>query len=324
MKMPWRPLPAGVLLGAAAVVGLGAVSVGSGPVGCIYPDTCIRVDSPGHDWCSNMANALQWPAGGSIEDAQPVLRPDGAVPRGCHCFNDADNQILLDQVPECRLTDLVDEIEQATRQACQALVSPGYDHNCWTSGGAQPSIVEAPFREGWGSCIGHCQYGNPPAGGSCPDLDPYECATGDGDGGGCALDDETEGTTSGSGLDGDDSEGEGSSLTEAITCDDDGCEVSEAFARKIYGDPSILLTQSPRLVHDAKIHRHVFTGVFPGSLAHAIGLRSGDHLESVNGIVISDLESALEAYVALGAARSLRIRVERDSQWVDRLVTIVP
>lgn len=311
----------GALLGATALLGFG-LTLGSGPTGCIYPDSCIRVNSSGHDWCSNMANAQQWPAGGSFEDAQPILRPDGGTPRGCRCFNDAEHQVLEDGVPECHLTELWDEVETATRQECQSLVLPGFDHNCWTISGPQASSVEDPFREGPGSCIGNCEYGGPPAGGSCPELNPYECATGDG-GGACAQGDQSGDDTGAVETTGGDSEG----VTPAqgtIACDGNECTVARAFAAQLYDDPSLLLSQSARLVYDAKSRRHGFIGVFPGTIAHALGFRTNDILESVNGTTIHDLDSALEAYVALRDALVLQVRVERDSQWVDLVITIGP
>lgn len=269
-----------------------------------------------------MANALQWPAGGSIDDAEPVLRPDGAAPRGCRCFNDAENQILEDEVPECRLEELFDEIDLATREECQSLVLPGYDHNCWTTNGPQASTVENKFPNGSGSCIGNCEYGGPPAGGSCPVLNPYECATGEGDGG-CALNEETEDTTDGDGLDGSGSEGGILPSEDTITCNGNECEITEWFARTVYEDPSFFIKQGTRLLYDATSKRHSFVGVKPGSLAYDLGIRTSDRLESINGIIIRDLDSALKAYATLNEARTLNVRIQRASQWIDFVITIV-
>lgn len=54
-----------------------------------------------------------------------------------------------------------------------------------------------------------------------------------------------------------------------------------------------------------------------GSLAHALDLRTGDQLESVDDMVIQDLGSALQAYARLGDATKLEVRVKRGSQWLD-------
>jgi hypothetical protein len=308
---------------------LGAVAafVAPGTGGCVYHDTCIMVTSAGTDWCRNVALARQWPVGGSFDDAEPVLGPDGAVPRGCFCYNDAEDQIMEDESPACRYDEIFDDLEQAARQECQALVPPGYDHNCWTTSGLQASIVDPPFRGGAGACIGNCEYGAPPVDGSCPDLNPYECATGDGGDEGCASGGHADTGMGESGLDETGSGTSGGILSDIdafVTCEDGACEIDEAFARRLHADPSALLGQPTRLVYHTKLRRHVLDGVEDGSLAYALGLRSGDLLESVDGVVIHDLDSALRAYAELGNAPSFDVRVKRGTRWLDLTYTFVP
>ncbi len=317
----WLLLPAGALLGAAAAF------LSPGTSGCVYHDTCIMVTSPGTDYCRNVALAKQWPVGGSFEDAEPILRPDGGSPRGCRCYNDAESQIVLDQAPECRFEEILDDLAQAARQECQSLVPPGYDHNCWTESGPEASVVEGFFFDGAGACIGNCEYGSPPAGGACPEPSPYECATGDGGDEGCASEGDGDTGMGDSGLDdtsGDTSGGILDDIDAFVACDEQHCEVDEAFARRIYADPSPLVAQRTRLVYQTKSQRHVFHGVDPGSLAHALGLRTGDLLESVDGIIVRDLDSALRAYTQLADATTVEVRVKRGTQWLDFTYTVVP
>ncbi len=319
----WWLLPAGALLGAAAAF------LTPGTSGCIYHDTCIKVTSPGHDWCRNVVLARQWPAGGSFEDAALILRPDGSVPRGCRCYNDAEDETLNLHVPECRFLAFVDELEQAARQECESLVMPGHDHNCWTTSGPQASIVEDQFFRGAGSCVGNCEYGPQPAQGSCPTPNPYECATGDDGGGG------DDGCSSGgadtgggeSGLDETGNESSGGVMSDfdgLIACDAHRCELDESFVRGLYDDPSPLLAQGARLVYHADARRHVLRGVERGSVAFALGLRDGDWIESVDGMTIHDFESAVQAYVSLRDADALEVRVKRGTQWLDFTYTFVP
>ena len=77
-----------------------------------------------------------------------------------------------------------------------------------------------------------------------------------------------------------------------------------------------MIDQGARLVYQTKTRRHVLTNVDPGSLAYALGLRTGDQLESVDGMIIHDLDSALHAYALLGDATNLEVRVKRGSQWL--------
>ena len=314
-------LPAGALLGVLAAF------LAPGTSGCVYHDTCIKVTSPGHDYCRNVALAKMWPVGGSFEQAEPILRPGGATPRGCRCYNDAENQIFVDYAPECQYEEFIDDLEQAAREECQALVPPGYDHNCWTSSGSQASVVEGRYPNGGGSCIGNCEYGSPPVGGSCPKPSPYECATGGYGDEGCDSGGDSQTSMGDSGLDDtgeDTSGGVLGDIDSFVDCQGQDCEIDEGFARRLYADPSPLLDQGTRLVYDSKLRRHVLSNVEPGSLVHALGLRTGDVLESVDEMIIHDLDSALQVYVQLGDATVVDVRVERGARWLDFTYTFGP
>jgi hypothetical protein len=293
----------------------------------VYHDTCIKVTTPGWDWCRNLALAKMWPVGGSFEDAEPVLRSDGGSPRGCRCYNDAEDQIFVDEAPECQYEGFLDDLAQAAREECQALVPPGYDHNCWTVSGPQASVVEGENSQGPGSCVGNCEYGSPPVGGSCPSPSPYECATGGYGDEGCAPEGDAGTSTGDSGQDetGSDTSGGGvlGDIDAFVDCHGFDCEIDETFARQLYLDPSPLLDDAARLVYDAKLRRHVLHRVEPGSLAHALGLRTGDVLEAVSETTISDLDSALAAYARLAEADTVRVLVKRGSQWLDFTYTFV-
>ncbi len=52
-------------------------------------------------------------------------------------------------------------------------------------------------------------------------------------------------------------------------------------------------------------------GVADGSLLHALGLRSGDELLSINGFNIAEPQSALQAYAMLRTAQHLTLSVVR-------------
>ncbi|MEM9456824.1 MAG: PDZ domain-containing protein [Myxococcota bacterium] len=318
-----------LLGGSGLTLGILASLLTPGPSGCIYHDTCIKVTSPGHDWRRNLANALQWPADGSIEDAVPVTYANGATPRGTRCFNDAEHQILEDETPRCKYDQLIAEIENAARQECQSLVLPGFNHNCWQATGANASIAEGPVPENTpGACIGNCKYGGPPSDGSCPELNPYECATGGGDGEMCGTTSPLDTLDTGSG-DPDSSGGESDGIDTSggvagldayrfITCEGTSCEIDESFAAMIYDDPALLLREDARLDYDSAGRRHVFVDVEPGSVAHTLGFRSGDRLESVDGVMIDGLEAALDVYVQAAHATTLDVRVRRgEQQWLD-------
>jgi membrane-associated protease RseP (regulator of RpoE activity) len=168
-------------------------------------------------------------------------------------------------------------------------------------------------------------------GGSCPDENPYECATGGGtEGSGdeaCATEGDVDTGMGESGLGETGSDTSGGAFVDVdafVDCEGHDCEIEEAFARRLYVDPSPLLDQGTRLVYNPKLQRHVLDGVEPGSLAHALGLVTGDQIESIDGMIIHDLDSAVQAYAQLGNATALEVRVKRGTRWLDFTYTFVP
>ncbi len=244
-----------------------------------------------------------WPIG-EPDEAVPVTDHEGRPPQGCLCFNAAEQQLLVDAVPEDQHAALLAEIEQAARDECDALVPGGYDHNCYEAG-PDGAVAETVFPGDLGSCVGDCVYTD-----DCGDPNPYECE--------CIVDgcepdgtddgsDETGGETGSGGLDG----------ADAIACNESACEIDLDFAERLRDNPALLLGETARLVYDAARARFVFAFVDEGTVAAELGFRSGDVLESVDGVVIADLDSALEVFAASADARSLRVRVLRGTRWIE-------
>ncbi|MEM9461110.1 MAG: PDZ domain-containing protein [Myxococcota bacterium] len=322
------------LIGACAAFGLAAFVGASvpGSSGCIIPDYCILVQSPGTDWCRNVAGAVMWPAG-DPNAVEPIIGPGGMPPQGCRCFSDAEHQILNDEVPEPAYQQRVDELEVLARQECAALVPPGFDHNCFETA-TEPASVDIAFGNGAGSCIGSCTYIKPPPGGTCDDLDlPAQC-----DGGGPGGSGSVEGTgdpagssdtivADSSGGDQGDEESSGAGglhASDFIECDGSQCQIDAGFARMLYQDPALLLDESTRLRFDAKTRRFELVSVRSGSVAWALGLRSGDRLESIDGHEIDSLDRALSIYAQGAAATSISVRIIRGTQWLDFELSFVP
>ncbi|NVB40590.1 hypothetical protein G6O69_22310 [Pseudenhygromyxa sp. WMMC2535] len=147
--------------------------------GCLGLDYCIRINYSGIDWCMWMEGALMWPEG-QPELAEPVAEEIFS----CVCFNDAEETILNDAMPEEQYGALVAEIEQSARESCAALVPDGFSHNCdEEEGDDSPGFTLPIAGESTKDCVGHCEFVNPPPGGSCRELDPYECNDEEADGG---------------------------------------------------------------------------------------------------------------------------------------------
>ena len=143
---------------------------------------------------------------------------------------------------------------------------------------------------------------------------------------GCGSEGDVETSTGDSGLDdsgGNTSGGLLDDIKSFVDCQEQDCEIDEPFARRLYADPSPLVEQGTRLVYDSKLRRHVLSNVEPRSLAHALGLRTGDVLESVDGTIIDDLDAALKVYVQLGDATAVEVRVKRGTRWLDFTYTFV-
>ena len=286
------------------MLGFAAALLGPSSTGCIIPDKCILVITSGHDWCRVLSGAKMWPIG-QPDEAVDVQRPEGGPPIGCACFNDAEHDVLEDEVPANYMATLQAKIEQAARDACDAQVPAGYDHNCYIVGpeGPQP---ESPYGDGPGQCVGGCAYT-----GDCEDPNPYECEAivGDGDPGGPS-----------------ETGGEDGPLNpvDDIFCSGTDCEIDEGFATSLWLDPSPLADEGTRLIYDPSLARFVFDAVGNDTVADQLGFRDGDVLESVNGIIIDDLDAALGVYAQSGTADALRVRVARSSRWIDFNFTFVP
>jgi len=259
-----------------------------------------------------------WP-GGQPMLAEPVPVSHGAPgPAGCLCHNQEEQDILDFGLPPGQYGVLVDEIEIATRQACDSLVPAGWNHNCFITVGPGASNVGGlakTFVDGHGECISDCSYINPPPGGACPDPNPYECNGGGGDG----VDGEDSGE---SGAEGDVGGNLGSGAY--IDCSGTECDVDLGFAELLFQDMSLLASEGATIVYDTNASRFVFYGIVVGSLSSELGLDNGDQIESVNGLTIDDLDSALQAISESDTETEFRIRVKRGTQWIDFTYTLVP
>jgi general secretion pathway protein C len=68
---------------------------------------------------------------------------------------------------------------------------------------------------------------------------------------------------------------------------------------------------------DGKVLGIRLFGIRPGTLLSALGLKSGDRIESINGFDIGDPEKALQAYARLRTASHLRVHVNRGGSPLD-------
>lgn len=277
--------------------------------GCIVPDYCIHFHTPGVDWCRALDGAVMWP-NGHPEQAVMVTNEQGGPPEGCLCFNDAEQATLTDQTPAEQYEYLIALIDIAARDECSSLVPVGYDDNCYVESGPDASMSLLPVSgEKSFECIGHCDYINPPPHGECPDKNPYECNDDE------YGTDEVEGDS--------DTESDTSSETGIIngpgafiTCGATTCIVDADRARMLWDDPS-LLADDAVLVFDSVQSRFVVMAASPDTVAHALGLRPGDVIESIDGVVIDDLDAATQAYLEHEHAQTLELRVGRGPRWID-------
>ncbi|NVB37072.1 hypothetical protein G6O69_04465 [Pseudenhygromyxa sp. WMMC2535] len=275
------------------------------------------IRTAGRDWCRYIDGARMWPPG-EPEAAVPVYAVEGGPPLGCRCFNAAEHDILDTQLPEDKLAELHAELAEAARNECHLLVPQGYAHNCYDEDSPDAPSLGVPTADGLSSdCFGSCAYANPPLGKDCPeDPDPWECNDdgGDDDVGGDELGDD----------DGDEETQRFDDLTQQITCQGDECTIVRDFAHALWTDPEQLLTDDARLIFNADHARFVLSHVRPGSLAHALGLRSGDIIETVNGHLIDGPEAGLVVYVDNEHAKTLTLGLTRDGQWIERRFIFSP
>lgn len=142
---------------------------------CIVPDYCIELYTPGVDWCAVLDGAMIWP-NDQPELAEPLVDEYGGPPKGCVCFNDADQAILGDGTPAEQYDALSAIIGSSARNACNALVPLGYDSNCFVKDGEGAAVAQSIFASGPSNdCKGKCVFTNPPPFGDCPEKNPYEC-----------------------------------------------------------------------------------------------------------------------------------------------------
>lgn len=113
-----------------------------------------------------------WPAN-QPELAEPVVYEGTEnAPSACRCYNKAEHEILLGEVPEAIYLELVMEIEEAVRNECDVVVPLGWDHNCYLEQPAEGIEFTKATPSGDGMCVGACYYDGP----ECPDEpNPYEC-----------------------------------------------------------------------------------------------------------------------------------------------------
>lgn len=140
---------------------------------CVWPDQCIVVIDDGNDWCTEIVGAKMWPPG-HPEFAEPVLDGDEKNPRGCRCFNVADEDILGTQDPVEKFDELFTELQEAARANCNSAVPDGWTHNCYDEGLDSPAFI-LPFELGVGSCVGDCAYTAVPKAGCGRELSPQDC-----------------------------------------------------------------------------------------------------------------------------------------------------
>lgn len=89
-------------------------------------------------------------------------------------------------------------------------------------------------------------------------------------------------------------------------------------------DP-LALMRSVRVMPDSRNGDVVglrLSGIRPGTLLEALGLKNGDRLEAINGFAIGRPEKALEAYARLSTATELKVRLNRDGRPLDLEVSI--
>ncbi|MCA9704591.1 MAG: hypothetical protein KDK70_01940 [Myxococcales bacterium] len=88
----------------------------------------------------------------------------------------------------------------------------------------------------------------------------------------------------------------------AVVCSGHGCTIRRSFIQSLVDDPQLASRGPWRLEPDpAGAHRLVVHGVYPGGVAHLLGLRDGDGIVAING---QPLRSG-EGLGALGALGSL-------------------
>lgn len=109
---------------------------------------------------------------------------------------------------------------------------------------------------------------------------------------------------------------------DAIQCATaDVCTVERAFVDEILANPAKFASQAPR-VAPLPDGGFKLAGVRKGSLAHKLGLASGDILLSVNGTELKGLDDALGLMTKLRRASNLEVTLDRKGKAVRKQIEI--
>jgi general secretion pathway protein C len=113
-----------------------------------------------------------------------------------------------------------------------------------------------------------------------------------------------------------------SSDLDAIQCSTaDVCTVERAFVDEILANPAKFASQAPRVAPMAE-GGFKLAGVRKGSLAHKLGLASGDILLAVNGTELKGLDDALGLMTKLRRASNLEVTLDRKGKSVRKQIEI--
>ena len=113
-----------------------------------------------------------------------------------------------------------------------------------------------------------------------------------------------------------------------VKCDEGVCSVPRDYLVSHDGEDAIVL-QGFRAVPTADAEGTLLGvelfGVAPGSVAHSVGLRSGDVVHEINGIALTFIEASmlLEEQLFKEKVETLRISFERDGEDETKLVKLV-
>lgn len=114
-------------------------------------------------------------------------------------------------------------------------------------------------------------------------------------------------------------------LAAGVTCQADGqCTVKRALLDKLYDDP-VALSRTARVVPSIRDGREVgfkLYGIRLGSLPRLLGFKSGDLITSVNDKPVHSLDSAMEAFRALGGVKTVKVVGERRGEPLEITVTL--
>ncbi|WP_437590055.1 type II secretion system protein GspC [Sorangium sp. So ce1000] len=92
-------------------------------------------------------------------------------------------------------------------------------------------------------------------------------------------------------------------------------DIDRSAAQKIFEQPELVTQTSAAIpeMRDNKVVGLKMT-IKPGSMLESLGLQSGDLVQSINGIDLTDPQKAMLAYSRMRSDRSLSVVVERDGR----------